>query len=458
MTVGTPARIGGRPDNRLDYADQVMFLNQIATGQEAVCQLVWVYRRAVDLDAVKRFYRRFGQGIYGRLIERSPLPFGRHRWVRCHGPQAPLDIDPPRPPEALSDWADERAQMPIDPERGPGWRMAVLPMTDGSTAVTFVGSHCLGDGVGTFAAIADAVTGTTRDLGYPPPRSVSRARAAARDLRETARDLPLVARTLVTAGRLTWQRRRELLRPVPKPTVALPSDADEAITVPAASVYIDLAAWDARAESLGGNAHSMMAGFAARLADRIGRRRAADGAVTLNIPISDRAGEQDTRANAVLLTNISIDPTVVTTDLGPARAAIREGLRAARETPDEMLQLLPLAPFIPKRAVRQGGNAVFGFVDDLPVSCSNLGDVDPTVTRIDGTPADFLMLRGVDRHVTRRFLETRPGLLTVVGGRIAPQMSITVVGYHPGAPNTKPWLREQIAAALADFDLSGVIH
>ncbi len=43
-------------------------------------QVGWLYEHAVDFDELKRFHYNLGYGLLGRLIERSPLPFGRHRW------------------------------------------------------------------------------------------------------------------------------------------------------------------------------------------------------------------------------------------------------------------------------------------------------------------------------------------------------------------------------------------
>src|ERR1700754_828997 len=136
-------------DNRLSFTDQLLFLGQRATGQELVMQAVWIYEHPVDLDGLRRFHHNFGYGLFGRRIERSPLPFGRHRWVSALGPQSELDIaESPRPRSELSDWADERAQLPIDPEGGSAWHVGVQPMTDGSAAVSLVLSHCLSDGLG----------------------------------------------------------------------------------------------------------------------------------------------------------------------------------------------------------------------------------------------------------------------------------------------------------------------
>ena len=456
--VEAMSEIAPGADNRLSFTDQLLFLGHRATGQELAMQVVWVYEHPVDFYGLRRFHQNFGYGLYGRRIERSPLPFGRHRWVSSLGPASDLDIaERARPRADLGDWADERAQLPIDPEWGSGWHLGVLPMTDGSTAVSLVLSHCLADGFGALLTIIDAVKGNRRDLGYPPPGSRTRFRGAMADLRETAEGAPEVARTLLAAARLVFRRRHEIARSgTSRPTVIRRKADDCNVIVPAITIYVDLDEWDARAKSLDGNSHSLVAGFAAKLGERMERRRVSDGAVTLNIPISDRIPD-DTRATAVLLADVRIDPTDVTTDLSGARAVIKQTLKAVREGPDETLQLLPLTPFIPKRAVKRGSDVVFGF-DDLPVSCSILGDVDPVVARADGTDAEYMMLRGVDRHVTHQFLERRGGLLTVLAGRIVGKISIAVIAYVPGGENSKSHLRELAAKTLAEFGLAGVIQ
>jgi hypothetical protein len=444
-------------DDRVSFTDQLLFLGQRATGQELAMQVVWVYDRAIDLDGVRRFHQNFGFGLFGRRIERSPLPFGRHRWVSSTGPATALDVAVnARPRTALSDWLDERVQLPIDPEWGPGWHLGVLPMTDGSTAVSLVMSHCLSDGLGAFQTIVDAVKGNRRDFGYRAPRSRTRLRAVAADLRDTVKGAPEVAATVGRAARQAFARRHEITRSGDdRPRAGADLAPDRPVVAPAITVYVDLDHWDERAVALNGASHSLVAAFAAKLADRMGRRRAADGAVTLHVPISDR-GPDDTRANAASIATVCVDPRHVSSDLAGVRIAIKDALKTLREQPDPMLELLPLTPFIPQWAVKRGSDVVFGF-GDRPVSLSNLGDVDPVVARVDGTDADWVMLRGVDRRVTQRYLEQRGGLLTVLAGRIGGKMSITVVAYQPGGENSKPRLRQLVSDIMADFGLTGVI-
>lgn len=457
MSIEVAALTGATSrDNRLSFTDQAMFLALRATGQESVMQCVWIYDRPVGIDAVRRFHRNFGYGLYGRLIERSPLPFGRHRWVSALGPTADIGIvDAARPRGELSDWLDEQAQQPIDPERGPGWHVGAQRFTDGSTAISVVVSHCLADGGGALLTIADAIKGDIRDLGYPPPRSRTRLRAVAADATETLRGAPEVARTLAAAVKLAVRRRHDFARSRRSPSAPSSHGGGRVVVSPTATLLVDIPDWDARAAELGGTTYSLLAGFAAKLGERMGRQRAQDGAVRLLLPISERTAG-DTRANAVSLGNLSVDPDGVTEDLSAVRAAIKQSIRNLREVPDETLQLLPLIPFVPKRAVKGGANAMFGFAD-LPVSCSNLGDLDPVLARFDGTDADYVILRGVDRRVTQDVLEQRHGLLTVVSGRVAGKISIDIVAYQPGAANSKSWLRGLAVQTLSGFGLTGTV-
>ncbi|KKW62954.1 hypothetical protein ABQF17_16620 [Mycolicibacterium elephantis] len=451
------AKTEGAQDNQLTFMDQAGFQLLRATGRGQLMQMLWIYEHPVDYEGLRRFHRNFGYGLAGRRIERSVLPFGRHRWVSSLGPVADLDIAEPRSRSEVSDWFDERAQVPVDPEWGPGWHMGVLPMTDGSTAVTLVGSHHLADGVAALLSVVEAVHGARRDLGYPPPRSRKRFRAAVTDLGQTVRGVPEAARTTVNAAKLGLQSRGEAAAPT-TPTLSATGwpDPEARVVVPAVTALVDLAQWDTRAESLNGTSYSLVAGVAARLGERMGRKR-ADGKVTLVMALNGRTGLEDTRANAMLFASADIDPAPVTTDLDDARSTVRQALQTARDEPDPTLQLLPLVPFVPRRALKRVVEQFLGSGAELPVSCSNLGDVHPSVAYPDGTEAEYTMLRGVDQNVRRADLERAGGQLVVVAGRISGKIAIDIIGYQVGAENSKQRLRELAASTLAEFGLSGEI-
>jgi hypothetical protein len=441
-----------RPVDRLTYLDQASFLGLRATGLEQLAQWVWVYERAVDLDGLGRFHDNLRHGLFGRLIERSPLPFGRHRWVAA--PDT-VDIDVAemaRPRAELSDWADEHAQSPIDPEWGPGWRLAVQPFTDGSTAVSLLASHCLVDGLAGGLAIADAANGRHHDFGYPPARSRTLLRALGSDARQTLRDIPEVARAIAAMARLARGGQQDLARLGGSQPIAASTD-DATVMIPAITIQLDARDWDARAAALSGTSNALLNAIAAKAGERLGRRRADDGGVSLRFVVSDR-GEHDTRANALSFVTIEVDPTRVTRDLAEVRVAIKQALSTLGDAPDESLAVLPVTPWTPQWAVRRMAEALF---TDFSVGCSNLRDVDPATGRPDGTDADSFCARGVTQHITRKVLERIQGQVTLASGRFSGKVFITVVAYDVDGRNSKPDLRELMADTLAEFELAGTI-
>jgi hypothetical protein len=447
-----------RPDDRLALLDQAFFAGHRAADQNEVMQVVWLYERAIDFDGLRRFYRNLGFGLLGRRIERSPLPFARYRWVSDRGP-ADIDFaERARPRAELSDWADERAQLPIDPEWGPGWHLGVLPLTNGSTAVSLVASHYLLDGLGLVVALAEAMMGKTRDLGYQLPHSRTRLRAVIQDARLTARDAPGVARALVAAPRLVRLGRPDNAQsPESQPVALRGDDGPDPVVVPGITISVELDDWDARAEALGGTSNTLAAGLAAKFGERLGHRHSGDGAVTVHVVMSDRA-EGDTRAIAVSLARVQLDPTRVTTDLCDARAAIKQALKTLRETRDESSQLTSLTPFTPQWAWRRAVDQAFADPDH-PVVCSNLGDVGSVVSLLDGTHCDYAFARGTRQHVTRQWLERIGGQMQLLSMRVPVigKIFIHVLAYQPGAENTKSALQQLAARTLAEFGLTAQI-
>lgn len=422
-------------------------------------QLIWIYEHELDLDGVRRFHQNFGHGLVGRLIERSPLPFGRHRWVSVAGPQAPLEIATrPRPREELWDWAHEQVELPLDPEWSPAWRLGVQSFTDGTSAVSLVVSHTVVDGGGVVASVINAVHGNGKDLGYPPRHSRTRSRAILDDLRQLGADLPEIGRTLVKAAKVATRRKDELVRPS-EPVSPPARGGGKPVMTAFSTIVIDRDQWDNRAKALGGNHFSLVAGFAGKLAQNIGRTRPSDGAATLMIPVSERDNPGgETGGNVVTIANVTFDPSPAAKDLTGARAAIKKGLITARETPDEMVELLPLIPFLPKRAMGRMADMAFNFSADVPVSCSNMGDVPDDLLQLDGTAAERFYFGGVDRNLTLDVLERRRGLMTVASARVGGMVIVPVMSYQPGADNSRTRLREVIAQTLAEFELSGTVE
>jgi diacylglycerol O-acyltransferase / wax synthase len=100
--------------NVLDLYDQTYITFERAAEVTCALQCVWVYNRAIDIDGLRQFHRHLQQGRLSRRVERSPLPFGRHRWVAATV-QSDLEIvETPRAREDFDAWLGEQANTPLD--------------------------------------------------------------------------------------------------------------------------------------------------------------------------------------------------------------------------------------------------------------------------------------------------------------------------------------------------------
>jgi hypothetical protein len=441
-------------DNTLAYMDQGSFLGLRALGRGPLMQFVWIYDRPVDLDGLRRFQSNLGFGLLGRHIERSPLPFGRHRWVAARGP-ADLEIAAAdRRRDEVWTWADERVCRPIDPEWGPAYRLGVQPLTDGGAAVSLVASHSVADALGLCIAITEAVNGTRRELGYPEPGSRPRGQALRQDLSKTIRSLPDMGRALTATVRLARSARDDLASSVNATPHPVTPGGDHPVVGPTATVWMDLEQWDRRAESLGGTSNSLFAGLASRLALALGRED-AQGRVLLSWPVSDRV-VGDTRANALTSAMLTADPAKATVTLSEIRRDMKQALTTLAETPNLLLAPLALVPITPKVLARRLETMAAGVGN--PSGCSNLGELDPAVNRPDGTDAVALAFRLLEPQVTTGVLDRMGGYLYLASGRVHGQIFVTIGAWTAGGPNTKSRLCDLLRQAVADMELSGTFE
>ncbi|MBB4855468.1 hypothetical protein HNP40_002870 [Mycobacteroides chelonae] len=454
MTATIP-EIQARPaapvpaDTYLDFVDQASFLGLRATELSTLGQMVWIYERDIDTDRLRRFHANLGQGLLGRRIERSYLPFGRHRWVldpTCH----PIDVElAPLARAELQDWVHRHAQLPVDPEHGPSWRLGVTRFTDGATAVSLVVSHSIADGVGMCRAIADAVNGMTLPMGYEAPRPGTRFRRAREDVRRARRDLPDTVRAFRQATKMLSSRRQDIKH------AGRPATEAHIGQIPAVTVYLDENHWDTHAHGRGGTSNSLVGAFAAQLAAKVGRL-GPDGRVTLSMPVNERT-EGDRRANAMTSVMFPVDPADLTTDLSRIRSATKKVLCGLRDAPDEKWALLPLTPYIPKAAARRLADVALEY-NDYPVGCSNVGPLDPDVNRPDGTHADYVFCKLAEQRVRPDKVLSTYGQLFVASGRVNQQIFLAVVGYQPGVIESRADLTNLLSETLDDFGLNGVIE
>jgi diacylglycerol O-acyltransferase len=320
--------------------------------------------------------------------------------------------------------------------------------------VSLVISHCLTDGVGLWEALADAALGRDDPISWPAAASRRRWQALREDARQTARDIPAMGRAVVAAIRLARPSRggAGAATPLTTRSPALPAGADESITPPMATIFVDAYEWRARAQSLGGTSNALLVGFSARLAQRVGRV-AADGSVVVMIPLNERAAG-DTRANAISNVGVTVDPALATTDLREIRAAIWHTLIRHREVGDEERAVNAIVPLLPKRLLRVASSAM-SVVSSNVVGSSNVGVVNPAASRPDGTDADYFAMKNIPLGVTKASMHRRGGVQFLLSGRAHGQVFVTVVSYQPGRPNSNDGLRQDLSSTLNDFSLTG---
>lgn len=436
----------------LSFADQGIYLAHIALGQHAVIQVLWRYLRPVDLSALTRFRDNLAHGHLARLIRPALLPFGRHQWVSAPPPSATLAVaEAPLAPESLQAWVDAQVGLPLDPARGPAWRLTLQTFTDGSTVVSLVVSHCIADGLTTIIAVSEAVRGERRPPVYPAWPGHRAATTLGAELQRIVRDAPTTLRALAQLTRAACTSRATYHTPAASPVVTIGDD--QAVVFPSAFIRVPTSAWDARAQTLGADRLTLLTAVTAAFAEALGRVH--DDDVTLLIPVNQREGRSHTGGNGVVLATLKMRVGEPRGRLHVLRRRLRATLLRTRRQPNRLAALLPLVPFVPKRAFSAASHLALGALADLPVTCSNLGYLPEDVLLIDGGAADRICARGIDRPVARRAIEARQGVATLFAGVIPGFLLLGFVAYQPGVVTEPQHLRALVERLMADYELAG---
>jgi len=452
--------------SRLNFVDQLAFELFRLTGRNQLMQCVWIYEREVDLEGLRRVCQRWCDLPCNRLIEPSPLPFGRPRWVRDNRTASIQTSDDVLPRTSLLSWANRHAHTPLDPVNGPAWHVSVQRFDDGSSAVSIVGSHLIFDGVGTLLWIQEAVASSDvrADIDPKPQQArhpligvISDGWQALLDVSKTMHALLHATRLAVGAG---IGGIRDVRSPGPARETSHNVSSREAdiVSLPSVTAFIDAALWDERARSLGGHSYSLLAALAARVAAHMDRKRPSDDAVSLLVTVNQRRGLEDYRAIAITFCKVLVDPLQATQNLREIGASLKSAVRDAKRRSEPILKLFPLVPWMPRSTTAALVDRVFTYADDLPVSCSNLGTLPASVGCIDGTPCTSLLARGVDTNVTLRDLHRSHGHLVVVASRFNGKVCVSVEAYRLDADNSSEHLRDVLQSTLCELGLEGLVE
>ncbi|MBR0959266.1 hypothetical protein [Bradyrhizobium japonicum] len=437
-------------DDVLCYMDQASFVGLRALGRGPVLHITWIYPEAIDEAAVTQFSERLTRGLLGRRLQRSPLPWGRHRWVENPAPGPVMWLRNPLPDESLHNLRRLLLDLPVDPERGPGWRLVVQALEGGGCALTMLVSHTIADMQAAGQAIADAVAGRRVDYGFTAPSGRWSPAMLASDSVESLRALPGVWRAVVALVRRARRGRAGL----PRPRSRAPSSRnclEPAVDVPLVQVVMDAGACQRRASDLGVTSNTLIMAFVARLASQIGRVDAS-GRVKLVLPVSDRHSG-DRRGNALRAITVMVDPDTCRNDPQALQRDIKAALASLIRNGDDVSPLLPLIPYVPLWLARRLEREALGA--DLPVGCSLIGELPLDVNRPCGE-ASLLQISLLERY-TASELERLGGLLFIPCYRVGERLFATVQGYGPDRVTTRAQLAPFVRAALSDMCLCATV-
>lgn len=445
--------------------DQASFLGLQALRRGLCIHFTWHYPHALDAGKVNQFNEQLGRGLLGRRIQKSPLPWGRHRWVANPVPAPVTWFSDPLPSAQIPTWRSELINLPIDPEAGPGWRIAVQPIEGGGSVLSLLISHTLADGKAGVEAIAEALAGqqlnpafSTAVWRWSPARILN-------DSLESLKAMPDVYRALkalVLKSRAAASS--DLMNPMPMPKLKearapklasltnIEKNSDTPIEVPLVQVVMNAHEFDARASALEVANNTLLTAFATRLAFRMGRVNAS-GMVKLVLPVSDRLAN-DRRGNALKSVSLWADPEACMNNPQLLQRQMRSAMRSVLRQGDEMTSLLPLIPYVPVWLARHLEKMARG--DGLPVGCSIVGELPSALVSPLGE-ATLLQFSALER-LTPAVLKQMDGMLFLVCYSLGGRMLVTVSGYTPDKLSTKDELQKLVKQALSDLQINGSVN
>ncbi|MFC8043257.1 hypothetical protein [Nocardia sp. NPDC057353] len=373
---------------RMQPEDSTYWFVREAFGWSVVLQLVWHFPRVPEQEALRSFAAGLADGVLSRRIIVPRAPLARPRWQHEPHPAVLLTDPGTVPADTVEAWAcAELDTAPLDPERGPTWRLRGTELDDGGYALSLTTLHLVADGRTMVTAALDALAGTAADPLHRRPeprgladtvdgigvlgaagRGVARAAAAATRTRSTAPE--------IVRDRIPAHLRAPLARP-----------AWTTVTVGAEP-------WEKAARAHGGTPNTL---FVAVLAGAL-RAAGYTGMLKLGIPVSTRAEDGDERANATAGVSVPLagDPAPGD-DLTALRRACKEAftrLAAGNRTP--MVHLTPLLGLLPTKAVVKAVSSGSGMPDAV---ASNLGDFPAELADIGGVIASAVAFRGTAQGV-----------------------------------------------------------
>ncbi|MET8777835.1 hypothetical protein ABZV58_22770 [Nocardia sp. NPDC004654] len=421
--------------DRLGVVDEIFLRTHRGLGTPIALQGLWRTSDRVEPALLQRIHDALRSGPLGRRVVRPRVPGARRGWrvnTRAH---PLLFIDDPLPTSALLPWAGDLGAE-LDPEFGPGWRLAAAWLADGGSVVVLTCSHALADArglvyavdvalreVGATAGAAQARTESTRadrpeaeavrhatslpdtdrlaDRAAAEPSSRRSGDAAARAAESsTARSAAaresdwadaLRQWSIVAGGTIRALRQGIPKRPVSSTPVRT---GGSELRVHSAVVQFRAADWDSVAKAHRGTANSLFIQLVVNLLWDIGF---PDPTIGASLPVDTR--DEPRVDNDLSMTEIIVDRSDTPATLrAKARAAYERRMTSPGGMPEELLQVIP----------DRWAYALSKGAGERDILCSNIGTLPDSLRTIGAHPCTGVAARAIHPHLTpARFPRTR---------------------------------------------------
>ncbi|MDV8057766.1 MULTISPECIES: hypothetical protein [unclassified Rhodococcus (in: high G+C Gram-positive bacteria)] len=363
---------------RLSVIDEIFLRTHRGYGIPIALQGIWRTTETVSREELDRIHDELAVGQLGRRVGRPRIPGARLRWD-ISSESLPLEYGTDAVDDIIG-WADAQADVRLDPQYGPGWRLTAAPVAHGGTVLSLVCSHALADARELIDAAAQAFSGSAPVHVLHPGSDVKDA---------ITMIVTVLLRSIAATARL-WvskKARAELRAFTTADSGGIaPHHANRMTSV---IVDVDAAEWDSAARRVGGSANSLFVSVVAATMNELG-----SPAVTVDIPFRTGSGD----ANAIGMATVAVRG-----DDSPAaiRAACKEAfgkpVGAPAGYPPEIVQLLPHRVAAKLTSTPGRGE----------VLCSNIGDIPDGITALGSHRSCGLATRAIHPNPSGALPTTR---------------------------------------------------
>jgi len=442
--------------SRLSVVDEIFLRTHRGMGTPIVLQGLWRTADRVPPELLERVHAALRTGPLGRRVVRARVPGARPYW-RANSSAHPLRLaQRPLPAEHVLAWADNQG-FDLDPEFGPGWRLAATELADGGSVVSLTCSHVLSDGRGLAIAVDRALSGLDATTTRPGPAGRARSSAGPESAgtapKSTGTTAPHAEALELGIAQSDWADARRqwsivlggaakaLRHGIPeRPARASGRDGGTAggtvVTASCAVLQIPAADWELAATARGGAANTLFLHLTAHMLWNSGFR---DPTISASVPV-------DTRDEPRVNNDMAM--TEVTVTRADTPATLREKCRAAYEhrmsspggLPEEILQVLPA----------RAAHALSRGAGERDILCSNIGTLPTVLSHLGPHRCLGVAARAIHPGLTAPLPRTR---LSAYLSRLEHTYTLSLISLDPDHIESPTALTKLARSVLDRLDL-----